>query len=63
MSSVESTEETLLTVESVSEKLAVSKSSVKRLMDNGDLKSVKVLGSRRISSAALRDYLEGLKSK
>jgi excisionase family DNA binding protein len=48
------------TVEQVAEKLHVSRGTVYSLLRTGELRSVKIRTSRRITDAHLAEYLESL---
>lgn len=50
----------LLTVPQTADRLAVSRSTVYRLIDDGALETIHVRGNRRIRLSALQRYLDGL---
>ncbi len=52
----------LLTVEETAHLLSLSRMSVYRLIQRGDLPSIKIGGSRRVSMSALRAYLQKLEA-
>jgi excisionase family DNA binding protein len=52
----------LLRVEHVMERLALSKSAVYELMASGQLKSVRIGRSRRVSERAIDDFIASLSS-
>lgn len=47
----------VLTVNEVAERLRVTRQSVYRLLERGDLPSIKVLGAIRVRTADLDDYM------
>ena len=53
-------EERLYRAETVAKRLAVSRSKVYELMKDGDLRSVRIGGSRRIPESAVRDFITAL---
>ena len=54
------TNELLLTVPEAARRLAVSRSTIYKLIRNGQLLSVKVAGARRIPTIALYDFFSDL---
>jgi excisionase family DNA binding protein len=50
----------LLTIDEAGQALGLSRSSVRRLINAGDLPSVKVGGCRRISAQAIANYVSTL---
>lgn len=55
--------ERLLTVQSAAELLAVGRSTIYRLMNSGELLSVKVRGATRITQSELERYMRSLKEE
>ena len=53
----------LLTAEEAAMALRVGRSKIYELMRSGELRSVKLGGSRRISAAALTEYVAALESR
>uniref|UniRef100_A0A9E8CR25 Helix-turn-helix domain-containing protein n=1 Tax=Bosea sp. NBC_00436 TaxID=2969620 RepID=A0A9E8CR25_9HYPH len=53
----------LYPVEDVAQFFSVSTKTVRRMMDSGELKSVRVRGRRLISHAALGEYLQAQKQQ
>jgi excisionase family DNA binding protein len=47
----------LLTLDEVAEQLSVSRSTVSRLVRNGELRSAQLGGNRRIAESDLQDYI------
>ena len=56
------TEKWLLRVEEVAELLDVGRTRVYELLRSGELRSVKIGGSRRVPSTVVRAYIDGLLS-
>lgn len=56
-------QERLLTVQSAAELLAVGRSTIYRLMNSGELLSVKVRGATRITQSELERYMRSLKEE
>ncbi len=50
----------LLTVPEAAEQLSLSLATAKRLIQTGELLSVKVRGARRVPAEAIREYLDEL---
>lgn len=50
--------EKLYTVAQVSEHLQMSRMSVYRLMDSGEIKSLKIGRARRVADSALQDFID-----
>jgi len=48
----------LLEVSAVARKLSVSSSTVYRLIDDGEIKALRIRKSIRVPSCSLRDYIE-----
>lgn len=56
----EAAEERLYRAETVAKRLDVGRSKVYDLIHSGELRSVKIGGSRRIPETAVREFLAGL---
>jgi excisionase family DNA binding protein len=56
----EQAEERLWRAEQVAQRFEVSRSKVFQLLAEGQLRSVRIGGSRRIPESAVRDFLAGL---
>src|SRR4051812_5089972 len=54
------TERCLLTTEQAAQRLSVSRATLYRLMRNGELASVRIGRSRRVTPAALDDFVQRL---
>jgi len=52
--------ERLWRAEQVADRFEISRSKVFELLGNGQLRSVRIGGSRRIPESAVRDFLAGL---
>jgi excisionase family DNA binding protein len=53
----------LQTIDDARQRLGVSRTTIYKLMSNGDLPSVSIGASRRIPSSALNDYIASLISR